>query len=126
VKRAIWATPLVIVLAASAAAACTGVVLVGDGHVVVGSNEDNLATGPAMWATAATHSSCGAVYFGFRFPAMGGRFAGWYEMQGANDHGLYFDLFSTPCRSESSQSQCRPPARHPWVPIDLRRRLSEP
>jgi len=95
---------LVIVLAAAAAAACTGVVLVGDGHVVGGGNEDNLVTGPAMWATAATPSSYGAVYFGFRFPAMGERLAGWYEMQGVNDRGLYFDLFSRPCRAGAAQT----------------------
>ncbi|MCX6094941.1 MAG: hypothetical protein NTY63_09015 [Candidatus Bipolaricaulota bacterium] len=53
----------------------------------------------------AAEACTGAVLFGFRFPAADGRLADWYEMQGVNNQGLYFDLFDTPCRSEAGQSQ---------------------
>ncbi len=94
---------LVLCFAFVAAEACTGVVLVGDGAVVVGGNEDNDKIDASIWATAATESGHGAVYFGFYFPQLANRFASWYEMQGVNDEGLYFDLFSTPCRPDDQQ-----------------------
>ncbi len=101
-RTALLGSAFAVVAMALSAAACTGVALVG-GAVVAGGNEDNIVTGAAMWATAATESTYGAVFFGFRFPSMGDRLADWYPMQGVNDHGLYFDLFSTPPRSGASQ-----------------------
>ena len=77
--------------------ACSGVALVQSGSVIVGGNEDNDLTDPAMWATAASGTAYGVVYFGLWFDGLGNRLAGWYEMQGVNDQGLYFDLFSVPC-----------------------------
>ncbi len=97
-KRAAVALCICCVLS-GAVFACTGIALVGEGAVVVGGNEDNDLRNPAMWAVAATPGRYGAVYFGFMF--VGGlanrRPASWYEMQGVNDQGLFFDLFSMPC-----------------------------
>jgi hypothetical protein len=98
VSRAFGLALLIVTLALAAAEACTGLVLVGDGAVVVGGNEDNDKINASIWATATTESGHGAVYFGFYFPELGNRRSTWYEMQGINDQGLYFDLFSTPCR----------------------------
>ena len=91
------AAALLVALSGAAAIACSGVALVGEAGVVVGANEDNLKTDASMWATAATDSRYGAVYFGFHFVNLGGRTPGWYEMQGVNDRGLFYDLFSIPC-----------------------------
>jgi hypothetical protein len=77
--------------------ACSGVALVQSGSVIVGGNEDNNLTGPEMWATPASPSAYGVVYFGLWFDGLANRASGWYEMQGLNDQGLYFDLFSVPC-----------------------------
>ncbi|MDD5265024.1 MAG: hypothetical protein PHU43_09345 [Candidatus Bipolaricaulis sp.] len=117
-SRVVGATLLVLAWAFVAAEACTGVVLVGAGAVVVGGNEDNIVPGAAMWATAATATAHGAVFFGFRFPSMSNRLADWYPMQGINDQGLYFDLFSTPPRSEPlpSPASARGPAG-PYRPL---------
>jgi hypothetical protein len=84
--------------------ACPGVALVGDGAVVAGGNEDNDKTDPAMWATAASGGRYGVAYFGFWFEGLGNRLPGWYEMQGVNDQGLFYDLFSMPCGSDSPVS----------------------
>lgn len=99
--------PLLLPLLAPAptAVACSGVVLVGDGAVVAGGNEDNTLENASIWAIAATESAYGAAYFGFYFSGLANRLAGWYEMQGVNDQGLFYDLFSIPCvpwRSEDS------------------------
>ncbi len=96
-SRVFGALILIVGLGTAAVLACSGVVLVGDGAVVVGGNEDNDKIDASMWAAAATESAHGAVYFGFYFVGLGGRYPGWYEMQGVNDQGLYFDLFSIPC-----------------------------
>lgn len=97
-KRAVLALCFCCVLS-GAVFACTGVALVGEGAVVVGGNEDNSLRNPAMWATAATPGRYGALYFGFMFAGAlaNRRPASWYEMQGVNDQGLFFDLFSMPC-----------------------------
>ncbi len=105
-----WTLLVILALAATSPQtwACSGVVLVGDGAVVVGGNEDQagMFTDPAMWATAAAEGLHGAVFFGLWFMNLGERRPGWYEMQGVNDQGLYFDLFATPC----------PPGE--WKPIE--------
>jgi hypothetical protein len=115
VSRALGLALLIVTLALVAAEACTGVVLVGDGAVVVGVNEDNTKIDASMWATAASETSHGAVYFGFFFPELGNRRSTWYEMQGINDQGLFFDLFSTPCRPGGATSSIPAfgPARPP-------------
>jgi len=105
VSRVVGVTLLVLALAFVAAEACTGVVLVGAGAVVVGGNEDTVVTSASLWAEAATETTYGAVFFGFRFPSVGNRPAEWREMQGINDQGLYFDLFSTPLRSTPAPLQ---------------------
>ena len=114
-SRVFGALILIVSLGTAAVAACSGVVLVGDGAVVVGGNEDNDKINASMWATAATESAHGAVYFGFYFVGLGGRFPGWYEMQGVNDQGLYFDLFSIPCApgAESAPSPGLPTPGRP-------------
>jgi hypothetical protein len=86
--------------------ACTGVALVGEGAVVVGGNEDNSLRNPALWAAAAAPGRYGAVCFGFMFveaPA-NRRPASWYEMQGVNDQGPFFDLSSMPCTPRVMQT----------------------
>lgn len=97
--RTPFAAAILCLVASGAALGCTGVALVGDGAVVVGGNEDNDLLNPAMWATAASPERYGALYFGFLFvDALANRRpASWYEMQGINDQGLFFDLFSMPC-----------------------------
>jgi choloylglycine hydrolase len=92
-------------LAAVCVDACTGVALVRDGAIVVGGNEDNGLANPAMWATAASDSAYGVAYLGFWFEGLGNRLPGWYEMQGVNDQGLYYDLFSMPCGFDSPVSR---------------------
>lgn len=74
-SRALGLALLIVTLALAAAEACTGVVLVGDGAVVVGGNEDNDKIDASIWATAASESGHGAVYFGFYFPQLANRFA---------------------------------------------------
>jgi hypothetical protein len=108
--------------ASLAATACSGVVLFGDGKVVVGGNEDQVGmfTNPAMWATAATDQAYGAVFFGLWFTNLGDRQPGWYEMQGVNDHGLYFDLFATPCPPGTLRPVQRP---YWWKPEPLEQLL---
>ncbi len=79
---------------------CSGVALFGDGVVVVGGNEDQepaFFDDQTMWALPASDSTHGAVFFGLWLTNLGDRQPGWYEMQGVNDQGLYFDLFATPC-----------------------------
>lgn len=107
--RVLGAVVLLGCLAAVCAEACTGVALVRDGAVVVGGNEDNDKTDAAMWATAASDSRYGVAYFGFYFVGLGNRLPGWYEMQGVNDQGLFYDLFSMPCAPGTVQ-----PARAAW------------
>jgi len=116
-----WIRLAVILLLATLptrALACSGVALFGDGAVVVGGNEDQIGmfTDPRMWATAASAEAHGAVFFGLYFTNLGDRQPGWYEMQGVNDQGLYFDLFATPCPPGGFR-----PVQHPywWKPEPL-------
>lgn len=69
----------------------------------------------------AAEACTGAVLFGFRFPAADGRLADWYEMQGVNDQGLYFDLFDTPCRSEAVSLKAPFSPHRPLPPAEVDR-----
>ncbi len=101
-KRLLLVGALLALLAPLQAQACSGVALAGPTGSVVGGNEDNTKTDASMWAHAATDSTYGAVYFGFYFVGLGNRLPGWYEMQGVNDQGLFYDLFSMPCGPEDA------------------------
>lgn len=90
---------LVVLVAASrlAAEACTGVAIAQAGRVVVGGNEDWTRFDAHMWAEAATEDAYGAAYFGYQIRGeFGPRAPYWFEFQGVNDHGLYFDTFGAP------------------------------
>ena len=51
-----------------------------------------------MWAEPARGSLHGAVFFGYEVhEEFGGNDPFWYEFQGVNDQGLYFDSFGSPC-----------------------------
>ena len=88
----------VCLLCAYPACACTGVVIVGDGHVLVGGNEDWQRWDSFVWADAATPRLHGVVYFGYEIRGEFGTHQGpfWYEFHGINDAGLYFDSFGAP------------------------------
>jgi len=91
-------TLLCVFLLSPAVLACTGVVIARQGEVVVGGNEDWVRWDSYMWATAATESVHGVIYFGYEIrDEWGDRPAFWYEFQGINDCGLYFDSFGAPC-----------------------------
>jgi len=80
-----------------AALACTGVVAVQDGSVVVGGNEDWTRFDAYAWADAATEEAYGAVYLGHEIRGeFGPRGRYWFEFQGVNSQGLYFDTFGAP------------------------------
>jgi choloylglycine hydrolase len=77
--------------------ACTGVVIAQGEHVVVGGNEDWTRFDSHVWAEAATEEAHGAVYFGYQIRGeFGPRGRYWFEFQGVNDQGLYFDTFGAP------------------------------
>lgn len=77
--------------------ACTGVVIAQEGQVVVGGNEDWQRADAYVWAEAATDDAYGAVYFGYQIRGeFGPRVTYWFEFQGVNDQGLYFDTFGAP------------------------------
>jgi len=79
------------------AGACTGVVIAGENTVVVGGNEDWTRFDSHVWAEAATDEAFGAVYFGYQIRGeFGPRGRYWFEFQGVNDQGLYFDTFGAP------------------------------
>ena len=90
---------LVVLVAAShlAAKACTGVAIADGECVVVGGNEDWTRFDAHIWAEASTEEAYGAVYFGYQIRGeFGPRFPYWFEFQGVNEHGLYFDTFGAP------------------------------
>jgi hypothetical protein len=98
--RSMWIVVLALAACRPPASACSGVAWFGDVVAIVGGDEDQAPAmfhDAAMWATARTEGDYGAVFFGLWFSHLGDRSPGWYEMQGVNDRGLYFDLFSTPC-----------------------------
>jgi hypothetical protein len=100
---------MLFVFGSASAWACTGVVIARDGHVVVGGNEDWLRPDAYLWAVPAAGRLHGVVYFGYE---MGGEFGGadpyWYEFQGINSAGLFFDSFGAPCAGLSDEEQLKP------------------
>lgn len=90
--------------------ACTGVAIVGDDHVVVGGNEDWQRWDSHIWAKSATNEAFGAVFFGYQIRGeFGPRGRYWFEFQGINDQGLFFDTFGAPTMPDPTWSS-RPPA----------------
>jgi hypothetical protein len=95
-----------VALVAPAAAACTGVVIARDGEVLVGSNEDWFRPDAYVWAVAGVGTNLSAVYFGYYVDGEFGEDIApfWYEFQGINEAGLYFDSFSAPCGPDDDSS----------------------
>jgi len=96
-SRTAVATAILLWIATSGALACTGVAIVQSGSVVVGGNEDWTRFDSYVWAEAAAEETYGAVYFGYQIRGeFGPRAPFWFEFQGVNDQGLYFDTFGAP------------------------------
>ena len=95
--KAAVAAAVVLLIVGPRALACTGVAIAEGGRVVVGGNEDWTRFDSHVWAQAATGDTYGAVYFGYQVRGeFGPRAPYWFEFQGVNDHGLYFDTFGAP------------------------------
>ncbi len=95
------------------AAACTGVAIARDGHVVVGGNEDWRRWNSYVWAEPTDAESFGAVYFGYEiFGEFGPRPRYWFEFQGINEHGLFFDTFGAPFMADPSWGDNPPAPTH--------------
>jgi len=101
---------MLFVLGSASAWACTGVVIARDGHVVVGGNEDWLRPDAYLWAEPAAGRLHGVVYFGYEIRGEFGDHLApyWYEFQGINSAGLFFDSFSAPCGHLSDEDQLKP------------------
>ncbi|GAG52224.1 unnamed protein product, partial [marine sediment metagenome] len=100
---------LLLVLGSASAWACTGVVIACDGHVVAGGNEDWSRPDSYMWAEPVAGRLHGVVYFGYEVRGeFGDRPPFWYEFQGINSVGLFFDSFGAPCAGLSDEEQLRP------------------
>ncbi|MBU0595292.1 hypothetical protein KJ567_01235 [Candidatus Bipolaricaulota bacterium] len=96
---------LFLLIVAPGALACTGVAIAQGGSVVVGGNEDWTRFDSHVWAEAATEEAYGAVYFGYQIRGeFGPRGRYWFEFQGVNDQGLYFDTFGAPTSTDPSWS----------------------
>jgi len=95
--KLIGSLAVLLLIATQSVFACTGVAMAADGHIVVGGNEDWTRFDSHVWAEAATEDAYGAVYFGYQIR---GEFGSpghyWFEFQGVNDQGLYFDTFGAP------------------------------
>jgi len=90
---------ILLTLIAPMVPACTGVVIAREGQVLVGGNEDWTRWDSYMWATPPSGGRIyGAVYFGYEIRGEWGHVSDfWYEFQGVNEQGLYFDSFGAPC-----------------------------
>ncbi len=100
---------LLLVLGSVPVAACTGVVIARDGHVIVGGNEDWSRDDAYLWAEPTAGRLHGVVYFGYEIRGeFGNEEPFWYEFQGINSAGLYFDSFSAPCVGLSDEEQLKP------------------
>ncbi|MFC2078782.1 hypothetical protein ACFLSZ_02260 [Candidatus Bipolaricaulota bacterium] len=98
-------TVIFLLIIAPGALACTGVVIAQGGNVVVGGNEDWSRFDSHVWAEATTAEAYGAVYFGYQIRGeFGPRARYWFEFQGVNDQGLYFDTFGAPTVANPSWS----------------------
>ena len=91
-------------------AACTGVVISRDGTTVVGVNEDWYRPNAYLWADRALGKAHAVVYFGYEIDDEFGPndTPYWYEFQGINSAGLFFDSFSAP-RSDRDPDVVLPP-----------------
>ena len=95
--RAAITIAVLLLIVAPGTLACTGVVIAQDGRVVVGGNEDWTRFDSHVWAEASTEQTHGAVYFGYQIRGeFGPRASYWFEFQGVNDQGLFFDTFGAP------------------------------
>lgn len=92
----------IVLLAAASTGACTGVVISRDGKTLVGVNEDWFRPDAYVWASPAPGRLHAVVYFGYEVINEFGpnEHPFWYEFQGVNDAGLFFDSFSAPCGVE--------------------------
>ena len=96
-KRILLLLVSLIVASHLAAEACTGIAIADGERVVVGGNEDWTRFDSHVWTEAGTEDTYGAVYFGYEIRGeFGPRAPYWFEFQGVNDHGLYFDTFGAP------------------------------
>lgn len=97
VKRVLFLLVVLGVASGLAAEACTGVAIADGAHVVVGGNEDWTRFDAYVWAEEAMDDTYGAVYMGYEIRGeFGPRAPYWFEFQGVNSEGLYFDTFGAP------------------------------
>lgn len=109
-RETFFATVILVAMLCPNALACTGVAISRDGHVVVGGNEDWQRWDSYVWAVPKTDEVFGAVYFGYEIRGeFGPRPRYWFEFQGINEHGLYFDTFGAPTLADPDWSG-KPPA----------------
>jgi len=96
-KRMSFLLAVLIGLVGMEMAACTGVAVADGGCVVVGGNEDWTRFDAHIWAEPATQEAYGAIYLGYEIRGeFGPRSRHWFEFQGVNSQGLYFDTFGAP------------------------------
>jgi hypothetical protein len=96
-SRIIFVVAVLVTTIAPAGLACTGVAIANGTQVVVGGNEDWQRFDAHVWAEAGTEEAYGAVYFGYQIRGeFGPRVPYWFEFQGVNSEGLYFDTFGAP------------------------------
>lgn len=100
---------LLVLLVPASAWACTGVVIARDGHVIAGGNEDWSRPDSYLWAEPTAGRLHGVVYFGYEVRGeFGNEEPFWYEFQGINSAGLFFDSFGAPCSDLSDEEQLKP------------------
>jgi len=107
--RCAWILLIPALLLSLPVSACTGVVISKDGTTVVGINEDWYRPNGYLWAEPAFGTSHAVVYFGYEIHDEFGRndTPYWYEFQGINEAGLFFDSFSAPC-SDADPNVAKP------------------
>ena len=99
-SRIIFGIVVLVTMVAPAVAACTGVAIADGTQVIVGGNEDWQRFDAYVWAEAETEEAYGVVYFGYQIRGeFGPRAPYWFEFQGVNSKGLYFDTFGAPTLS---------------------------
>lgn len=108
-RRPLWLCLAAVMLGSLCGLGCTGVVITDDRTVLVGINEDWFRSDAYYWASPAIAGLHGAVYFGY---LVDGEFGDlppfWFEFQGVNDAGLFFDSLSVPPAESSSAAEKRP------------------
>jgi len=107
--RTTFALGLFLTFVSLSAAACTGVVIAKDGHVIAGGNEVWFRNDSYMWAEPTVGTLHGVVYFGYEIRGeFGNDEPYWYEFQGINSAGLFFDSFGAPCAGLSDEEYLKP------------------